>query len=79
MDQVDARLHRAYISAMPNNPARRLVGVNSGLHMVIVAKRRGPCVENEHIQYIAGQDLEWDEAYTLCSRLNVEFAGRQVA
>jgi hypothetical protein len=78
MDQ-EAKLYRAYIRAMPDNPARRLVGTKSGLQMVIVAKRRGPCVENEDIQYIAGEDLAWEEAYTLCSRLNAEFAGRQVA
>jgi hypothetical protein len=79
MDHDDAKLYRAYIRAMPGNPASRRVGDDSGLHMVIVAKRRGSCVEDEDIQYIAGQDLVWDEAHTLSSRLNAEFAGRQVA
>jgi hypothetical protein len=69
----EGKLYRAAIRAMPGNPARRFVGDSSGLHRVLIYKRRGVYVSNEDLVEIAASDLTFDEALKLSTKLNREF------
>ncbi len=69
----ERKLYRAAIRAMPGNPAGRFVGDNSGLHRVLIYKRRGLFVENEDLVEVAATDLPFDEALELSTELNREF------
>jgi hypothetical protein len=75
----DRHLYRATIRAMPDNPAGRRSGVQTGLWYVAIFKRRGLCVENEDYVRTVESDLTWDEALQLSSRLNRNFAGERAA
>ncbi len=69
----DSKLYRAAIRAMPGNPAGKFVGDSSGLHRVLIYKRRGLYVADEDLVEVAAIDLTFDEALELSSKLNREF------
>lgn len=68
-EQDDRRLYRAVIQKMPNNPTRQIANT-SGLHRVLVYKRRSATTEAEDFAYLAGENLEWQEALSLSGKLN---------
>jgi hypothetical protein len=74
----ELKLYRAAIRAMPDNPARHFCGDKSGLHRVLIYKRRGAFIADEDFVETAGSNLPWYEAFELCGKLNRQFAGESL-